>query len=121
MSMNDLLKASCHTSRPLAAVRDAEILTVAIVAAAYFHNHHERALWDLHRLSYLSASISTSRFNRRLHQLAHWLEALLQVTAFAGLPTGSGTPLSQGQRQSLLWRVSRHRTTLLWLALAYHR
>lgn len=42
---DDLLKASCHTSHPLASVSDAEILTVAIVAAAYFHNHHERALW----------------------------------------------------------------------------
>ena len=35
----------------------------------------------LHRLGYLSASLSTSRFNRRLHQLAPWLEALLQVIA----------------------------------------
>jgi hypothetical protein len=76
---DDLLKASYHVSHPLTQVSDAEILTVALVAAAYFHNHHERARWVLQRLGYLSGHLSTSRFNRRLHQLAHWLEALLQI------------------------------------------
>ena len=33
-----------HHGHRLAVVPDAEILTVAVVAAKYFHNHQERAL-----------------------------------------------------------------------------
>jgi hypothetical protein len=32
----------------------AEILTVAVLAAKYFQNHHERALWVLVRLGYIT-------------------------------------------------------------------
>ena len=78
---DDLMKASDHVSHPLAHVSDAEVVTVAVVAAAYFHNHHERALWVLQRLGYLSGHLSTSRFNRRLHRLASWLDAVLQLTS----------------------------------------
>ena len=81
---DDLLTASAHATHPLAGVSDAEVLTVALVAAAYFQNHHERALWVMQRLGYLSGTLSTSRFNRRLHRLSAWLDALLQaVTAVA--------------------------------------
>jgi hypothetical protein len=62
-----------HHSHPLAHVPDSEVLTVAVVAAKYFQNHHERALAVMHATHYLSGSLSTSRFNRRLHALADWL------------------------------------------------
>lgn len=62
-----------HHSHVLAHVPDAEIITVAIVAARSFGNHHERALQVLSQAGYLSGSISVSRFNRRLHALADWL------------------------------------------------
>ena len=47
-----------------------EILTIAVVAAKYFHNHHERAVCVLQASGYLSGRISVSRFNRRLHALS---------------------------------------------------
>lgn len=54
-----------HTSHPLAQVSDAEVLTVAVVAAKYYQNHHERALYGMRECGYLSGQLSISRFNRR--------------------------------------------------------
>lgn len=71
--VDDLMKAAGHESHGLAGVKDAEGVTVAVVAAAYFHNHHENALWVMQRMGYLSGKLSTSRFSRRLHKVAHWL------------------------------------------------
>lgn len=76
-----------HRSHVLAQVPDAEIIIVAVVAAKYFHNHHERALCVLRDSHYLSGHISLSRFNRRLHALADWL---------AFIPATLGELLLQG-------------------------
>ena len=62
-----------YHSHPLAQVPDCEVLTVAVVAAKDFQNHHERALAIMHATHSLSGSLSISRFNRRLHALADWL------------------------------------------------
>jgi hypothetical protein len=59
-----------HRSHVLAQVPDAEILTIAVVAAKFFQNHHERAVCVLCASGYLSGTISVSRCNRRLHALA---------------------------------------------------
>lgn len=67
-----------HDSHCLAKMSDPEILTVAVVAAKYFHNHQERALCLMIRLGYIRA-LSISRYNRRLHALALWLEGMLVV------------------------------------------
>lgn len=69
----DLMTAVNHQSHVLAHVPDSEIVTVALVAAKFFQNHHERAFHILQALGYLSGSLSFSRFNRRLHALADWL------------------------------------------------
>jgi hypothetical protein len=45
-----------------------EIMTIAIISAKYFQNHHERTVCMMRQLGYISG-ISISRFNRRLHQL----------------------------------------------------
>jgi hypothetical protein len=79
--IDELLQAYDHVDHPLSQVPDAEVLTVAVVAAAAFQNHHERALQILLRLGYLSGHLSVSRFNRRLHALGWWLSALLEVIA----------------------------------------
>ncbi len=68
-----------HKSHYLAGVSDAEVLLVAVVASMYFHNHHERTLFVMKGLRYLTKPLSISRFSRRLHALAHWLEQLVQV------------------------------------------
>jgi hypothetical protein len=68
-----------HRSHPQAGASDSEVLTVAVVAACQFQNHHARALGMMHALHYLSGDLSVSRFNRRLHALADWLPLLLDL------------------------------------------
>ena len=77
--IDDTMRALGHASHRLAGVADAEVLTVAVVAAAFFENHHARALAVLRATGYLSRALSTSRFSRRLHALADWLALLLDV------------------------------------------
>lgn len=71
--IDDLMTALGHRTHPLAQASDAEVLTVAIVAAKYYQNHHECALCVMQECGYLSGALSTSRFNRRLHALGDWL------------------------------------------------
>lgn len=83
--LDDLLRAVEHRSHPLAGVTDAEVLTVAVVAACRFQNHHERALCVLRGMGYIPRALSVSRFNRRAHalmaHLAFALDALAEVFA----------------------------------------
>jgi hypothetical protein len=68
-----------HHRHLLTKVPDSEVLTVAVVAAKHFQNHHERALAVLQALHYLSGPLSPSRFNRRLHALSDWLLFLAET------------------------------------------
>ena len=68
-----------HRDDVRAGAGDAEVLTVAVVAAKYVQNHHERALQIMLRLHYLSGHLSVSRFNRRLHRLAAWVRLTLEA------------------------------------------
>lgn len=66
--VDDMLKVmNCQTD-VRAHVSDAEVITVAIMAAKYFFNNHERALCIMQRLGYVG-KLSVSRFNRRFHKL----------------------------------------------------
>lgn len=76
--IDDLLKASAFEDDSRASHSAAELITVAVLAAKYFQNHHERALCILSRLGYIKA-FSISRFNRRLHALRDWVLAILEV------------------------------------------
>ena len=58
----------------------AEILTVGVIAAKYFQNHHERALCIMSRLGNVHG-LSVSRFNRCLHAWRGWLMGLLGLIA----------------------------------------
>jgi hypothetical protein len=55
------------------------MVTIAVVAATYFGNHHERAVQMMHWCGSLSGRISVSRFNRRLHQLADGMAWIPEV------------------------------------------
>ena len=70
-----------HRSHALADVPDSEVITIAIVAAKYFQNHHERTVCVMQELGYLSGTLSVSRFNRRVHRLADWLPFLVESLA----------------------------------------
>jgi len=77
--IDDTMKLLEHRSHCLAGLSDAEVLTVAVLAALYFGNHHERAAGQLVGSAYVPRAISPSRFNRRLHALADWLELFLDT------------------------------------------
>jgi hypothetical protein len=66
--IDDLLNLMNYNDDSRAKVRASEIMIVAVVAAKYFQNHHERALLLMQRLGYIP-KLSISRFNRRLHAL----------------------------------------------------
>ena len=85
--VDETMAALGHRSHPLAQVSDAEVLTVAVVAAKHFQNHHALALATMQRLGYLAAALSPSRFNRRLHALGDWLR-LIQETLVELLASG---------------------------------
>lgn len=77
--IDDVMTTLGHRTHPLAGASDSEVLTVATVAACQFQNHHERAVCVLRGMGYLSGRLSVSRFNRRLHALAHWFTWLLDL------------------------------------------
>jgi hypothetical protein len=79
--LDDLLRALDHRTDARAQTSDAEVLTIGVIAACQFQNHHERALCILKGMGYLSGPLSISRFNRRFHALAHRLSDLLDLLA----------------------------------------
>ncbi|KXK49207.1 MAG: transposase IS4 family protein [Chloroflexi bacterium OLB13] len=76
--LDDVLKVMNYRDDVRATVSAAEVLTVAVVAARYFQNHHERALCVLQRIGALPR-LSVSRFNRKLHRLSSHMGHLLSV------------------------------------------
>jgi IS5 family transposase len=86
--LDDLLRAMGHRTDCRAQTSDSEVLTVGVIAACQFQNHHERALCILRALGYLSGPLSVSRFNRRFHALAHRLSDAVDLLA-ALLTTGT--------------------------------
>jgi hypothetical protein len=85
--LDELLRLAGHRDHALAQASDAEVPTVAVVAAAYFQNHHARALQAMQGMHHLSGRPSVSRFNRRLHALADWFGLAL---ATLGDPFATG-------------------------------
>ena len=76
--IEDILLAHGYEDDVRAKVSGAEILFVAVIAAKYFQNHHERALYVLVNLGTVGR-ISISRFNRRLHALKDWLYGVIAI------------------------------------------
>ncbi len=76
--LDDVLKAHGYTDDKRTTIGAAEILTVAVVAAKYFQNHHERALCILIQVGDIPP-LSVSRFNRRLHALSEWVYGIVTL------------------------------------------
>jgi len=85
--IDDLLKAMNHKDDPRAKLSAGEILTVAVVSAHQFQNHHERALGIMSGMGYI-AGFSMSRFNRRLHALS---DVLMEVVMLLSELFAEGT------------------------------
>jgi len=71
--LDKTMAALGHRDDVRAGASDAEVLTVAVVAAKYFQSHLERALQLMRLGRSLSGPLGVSRCNRRLHRLAGWL------------------------------------------------
>lgn len=78
--IDDILKAYGFQDDVRATGSAAEILTVGVLAAKYFQNHHERTLCVMRGLGYVQG-LSVSRFNRRLHALRDWLYGIVSLVA----------------------------------------
>jgi len=81
VTLDNLLRAMRHRTDCHARTSDSEVLTVGVIAACQFANHHERALCILRGMGCLSGPLSVSRFNRRSHALAHRLSDALDLLA----------------------------------------
>ncbi len=66
---DDMLKGLHHQEDPQCEMRDAEVMTTAIVAALNFRGNFELARKYLQEEGYIPHMLSKSRFNRRLHRL----------------------------------------------------
>lgn len=65
----DFLAAYGYTDDPQARLSTAEVMTVALVAAAFFHGNQESSRIFLYEHGYMPQMLSKSRFNRRLHAI----------------------------------------------------
>jgi hypothetical protein len=66
---DDLLKTMQHRDDPQTKLSSAEVMTVPLVAATFFHGNQGQAQRFLQEHGYIRTSLSRSRFNRRLHAL----------------------------------------------------
>jgi hypothetical protein len=79
VAIDETLKALGHQTDVRAQMSDAEVLTVAVVAALYFGNHQERSLCMMQLAGYVRCGLSVSRYNRRLHKLRERLDEVWWV------------------------------------------
>ena len=73
---DDLLKGLHHRQDAQQKMTDAEVMTVAIIAAMYFDGNFVKASEFM--TIYIPGMLSRSRFNRRLHRIEPMLLTLLQ-------------------------------------------
>ncbi len=77
---DDLLKATWHQESSFPQqLNDAEIITIALVAASCFQGRHDPARFMLAEHGYIPGKISKSRFNRRLHRLKDTLATVFDL------------------------------------------
>lgn len=78
----DFLAAYGHKEDPQARMSDAEVMTVALVAATFFTGNQELSRVFLQEHGYIPHMLSKSRLNRRLHALPDTLwQALWHILA----------------------------------------
>ena len=75
----DLLKAFAHHEDPQSTLSDAEVMTVALVAARFFGGTYELARVMRQEQGYIPRMLSKSRLNRRLPRLRPFFLSLFSV------------------------------------------
>jgi hypothetical protein len=76
---DDLLKTLHHYEDPQQRMKDAEVMTTALVAMLFFGGNFEHARAMLNVPHYIPNMISRSRFNRRLHRISGLFLSLYKV------------------------------------------
>ena len=66
---DEFLKAIGHRDDPQVRLSTSEVMTIALVAAAFFGGNIEKARSFLEEYDFIQKAISKSRFNRRLHAI----------------------------------------------------
>lgn len=78
----EFLKATGHRDDTQTRLSTAEVMTVALVASAFFGSNMDRSRLFLHEHGYMPNMISKSRLNRRLHAIPSWCwESLFGILA----------------------------------------
>ena len=70
---DDFLKSVQHHDDPQVTMSDAEVMTVALVAAFHFSGNYAKARELLAEHGYIPHMLSRSRLSRRLHRVKPWL------------------------------------------------
>lgn len=76
---SDTLIALEHYEDPQCQMTDAEVMTTAIIAALDYGGNFEKARHMLKAEGYIPNMLGKSRFNRRLHRIAHLFLTLFQL------------------------------------------
>jgi len=76
---DDLLQAMGHGEDGQCQMSDAEVMTVAIVAALYFRGNYMSACRMLHTHGYMPRMLDKSRFCRRVHRIKPWFLTLFAL------------------------------------------
>src|SRR5688572_15874927 len=75
----DMLQALGHRDDSQCQLIDAEVMTIAIVAAMFFGGNYALASCFLHEQQYMRRMLSPSQFNRRLHRVKDLFLTLLAL------------------------------------------
>ena len=86
--IDDFLRAAGHRESARRAVSDAEVLTVAVVAARTYAGNSEAAWRFLAEYGYMRHRLTRGQFNRRLHAAAPLAERLFEMLAEIWKTTG---------------------------------
>ncbi|MCA1552942.1 MAG: IS982 family transposase, partial [Chloroflexi bacterium] len=78
---DDLLHALQHAEDAQCTMHDAEVMTIALVAASCFRGNFEQARAWLSDRRFIPAMLSKCRFNRRVHRLDTLFVACFQMLA----------------------------------------
>jgi DDE family transposase len=81
---DDLLKVMHHQEDRQCQMKDAEIMTTALIAALFFRGDHESARTMLRQYGYIPHMLSKSRFSRRLHRMKELFIVLCDLLAHIG-------------------------------------
>ena len=77
---DEFLRAIAHRDDPQVRLSTAEVMSTALVAAAFFGGNIEKSRTFLDEYGYIEKAISKSRFNRRLHAIdSHLWQQFFEV------------------------------------------